>query len=227
MHIQPGLVQGAKMALAYATAAAAAAYAVKLAREDLKEHSPVSFVLRAALAAVGTFACFEVLPRFPVGVAEVHLILGTTLFLLFGVAPAAVGLACGLALQGFFFEPADLPMYAVNVTTLLVPLFAIHLLAERIIPAGTAYVDLRYRDVLKLSLTYQGGIVAWVAFWVIYGEGLGAHNASAILSFAAAYMLVVVVEPLVDLAVLTLAKSTRALSGSPLVTRRLHGALAH
>jgi hypothetical protein len=61
-----------------------------------------------------------------------------------------------------------------NVTTLIVPLWAVAMLAKRIIPAGTAYVDLRYRDVLALSAMYQGGVVAWVAFWAFYGQGFGA-----------------------------------------------------
>ncbi len=41
----------------------------------------------------------------PVGVSEVHLILGTTLFLMLGAAPAAIGLAAGLLVQGLFFAP--------------------------------------------------------------------------------------------------------------------------
>lgn len=224
MHIEPGIVHGAKMVLAYGTAAAAAGYTLKLAADDLRTHDAVSFGLRAVLATVGTFVCFEVLPHFPVGVSEVHLILGTTLFLILGAAPAAVGLAAGLLIQGLFFAPSDLPMYFVNVTTLLFPLFAVHALARRVIPATRAYVDLRYADVLKLSLVYQGGIVAWVAFWAIYGQGAGAENLAAILSFGAAYVLVVLIEPLADLAVLWLAKMARGLERTPFVVRRLYAA---
>jgi ABC-type Co2+ transport system permease subunit len=40
-----------------------------------------------------------------VGVSEVHLILGTTLLLIFGAAPAAIGLAAGLLVQSLFFAP--------------------------------------------------------------------------------------------------------------------------
>ena len=62
-------------------------------------------------------------------------------------------------------------------------------------------------QVLTLSFAYQGGIVAWVAFWALYGQGFSARRTSpAIGSFGAAYMLVVLVEPLVDLAVLAVAK---------------------
>jgi ABC-type Co2+ transport system permease subunit len=220
MHIEPGVVDGAKMILSWGTAAAAAGVSLKLIAEDLKGHSPPSFAARAVLAAIGTFICFEVLPTKPMGVSEVHLILGTTLMLILGAGPAAVGLAAGLLVQGLFFAPADLPMYTVNVTTLLFPLFAIHWAARRIVPAGTAYVDLGYADVLKLSAIFQGGIIAWVAFWVLYGQGTAALADLAV--FAAAYALVIVVEPLVDLAALAAAKAGRRFKDSGLFVNRLH-----
>ena len=53
---------------------------------------------------------------------------------------------------------------------------AVHALARRIVPTSTAYVDLGYAQVLKMSAVYQGGVVAWVAFWAIYGQGVGADN---------------------------------------------------
>ena len=72
---------------------------------------------------------------------------------------------------------------------------------------------------LALSTAYQGGVVAWVAFWAIYGQGFA--GISGIATFGAAYMLVVLIEPLVDLAVLAGAKSLRGLRDSGLVTSRL------
>jgi hypothetical protein len=72
--------------------------------------------------------------------------------------------------------PADLPQYGMNVTSLLVPLLAVHALAAKIIPANTAYTDVSYAQALKLSTAYQGGVVAWVAFWAFYGAGFGAEN---------------------------------------------------
>jgi len=163
-----------------------------------------------------------VLPHHPVGVSEVHLILGSTLFLLFGAVPAAIGLALGLLAQGIFFAPFDMPNYTVNVTTLLVPLFAMSMIAKKIIPSNVAYKDLAYSQVLKLSLTYQGGIVAWVVFWALYGQGFGAENLVAISTFGAAYMLVVLIEPIVDLAVLAGAKAINQLSNSRSVNSRLY-----
>jgi hypothetical protein len=152
----------------------------------------------------------------------VHFILGSTLFLILGAAPAGIGLALGLLIQGLFFAPFDLPQYGMNVTTLLVPLFAVRALAARVIAPGTPYVDLRYRQALALSTAYQGGVVAWVAFWAVLGQGTDAFTSVA--TFGAAYMLVVVIEPLVDLAVLAGAKSLRGLRGSGLVTSRLYAA---
>ncbi len=224
MHIEPGVVDAAKMTLAYGTAAGATAYAAKETFSDLRSSGLVSYAGRSAIAALGVFLFFEVLPHFPVGVSEVHFILGSTLFLILGAAPAAFGLALGLLIQGAFFAPTDLPMYFVNLTTLLVPLFALHALARRIIPAGTAYVDLKYSQALALSVAYQGGVVAWVAFWVFYGQGFGAETMSSVLTFGSAYMLVVLIEPLADLAILATAKALRGLEGTGMVTPRLYKA---
>ena len=224
MHIEPGLVDGAKIALSYATAAAAAAVALNAIVKSVSEKGPVSLALRSLIAAAGVFVFFEVLPHFRIGVSEVHFILGSTLFLILGAAPSAIGLALGLLVQGLFFSPTDLPQYGMNLTTLLVPLFALQALAKRVIAPGTAYVDLKYRQALALSTIYQGGVVAWVAFWAIYGAGFGAENLASVASFGAAYMAVVLIEPLADLAVLALAKTLHVLHGSPWVTPRLYQA---
>lgn len=221
MHIEPGLITGAKMALGAITASGALLYAGKTAMDALRHQGLTSLVARSAMATAAVFTFFEVLPHFPVGVSEVHFILGSTLFLIFGVAPTAIGLALGLLIQGLFFAPFDLPQYGMNLTTLLVPLFVIQLLAKRIIQPQTAYVDLSYGQALKLSTAYQAGVVAWVAFWVLYADGFAASNLAAIGRFGAAYMMVILIEPLVDLAILAAAKSTRKLLHSDLIEPRL------
>lgn len=222
MHIEPGLVAEGKIWLSYVTAAGAGAFTLKLAAEAVAERGLVSLAIRSLATTALVFCFFEVLPHHPVGVSEVHLILGSTLFLIFGVAPAAIGLAAGLALQGIFFAPFDLPQYGMNVTTLLVPLFALASLSTRLVAPNTPYVELKYRQALALSTTYQAGIVVWVAFWAFYGNGFTVENASSIVSFGAAYMLVIIVEPLVDLAVLAAAKALSGLRGTPLFERRLY-----
>jgi hypothetical protein len=224
MHIEPGLVDATKIGLSYATAAGAGGMALYHVGQTLRDNGVISLALRSVIATVGVFIFFEVMPHFAVGVSEVHFILGSTLFLILGAGPASIGLALGLLIQGMFFAPFDLPQYGMNLTTLLVPLFALHALAQRVIAPGTAYVDLEYKQVLALSTVYQGGVVAWVAFWAIYGAGFGAANLAAIGTFGVAYMAVVLIEPLVDLGVLAVAKSLRGGQGSALVTPRLYAA---
>lgn len=224
MHIEPGLVTGAKIFFSYATAAAAGTTALWYARATLRGGGAAALALRSLMAGALTFGFFEILPHVPVGVSEVHLILGSTLFLLFGAGPAAIGLALGLLVQGLFFAPADLPQYGMNVTTLLVPLFALSALARRLIAPGTAYVDLGYRQVLALSACYQGGVVLWVAFWAFYG--LGGAALAPVARFGLAYMAVLLLEPLADLAVLAAARALRRATPAALVTPRLHAAAA-
>jgi ABC-type Co2+ transport system permease subunit len=222
MHIEPGVVDGAKIVLSYATGAGAMALAGELASSSIRQNGMPVFALRSITATSLVFAFFEVLPHHPVGVSEVHLILGSTLLLLFGAGPAAFGLTMGLLVQGLFFAPADLPQFGMNVTTLLVPLYSIGILGKRIIAPQTPYVNLKYRQALALSTTFQGGIVAWVAFWALYGHGFGAENLSSVLRFGAAYMSVIIIEPLADIGLLALAKTLHHYSAGPLFEVRLH-----
>jgi cobalt transporter subunit CbtA len=148
-----------------------------------------------------------------------------------GVAPPEVSAACAAKVaresfkeqgrvQGLFFAPFDLPQSGMNVTTRLLPLFALQVVAKRVIAPGTAYVDLKYSRALALSTAYRGGVAAWVAFWAFLGQGADAFRSVALSG--AAYMTVVLLEPVVDLAVLAGAKALRGLQGSGLVIRRLY-----
>ncbi len=222
MHIEPGVVSGAKMGLSLATAGASFGVLLKSSWTAIKSQGLVSLVLRSLIATVLVFSFFEVLPHHPIGVSEVHFILGSTLFLIFGPAAAGIGLALGLLLQGIFFAPFDLPMYFVNITTLLMPLALVSVIAKKIIPAKTAYKDVTYKQALALSTAYQGGIVAWVAFWALYGQGFGAENLASVGSFGAAYMIVILFEPLIDLGVLAGAKALDHMKDSPFFYERLH-----
>ncbi|GAA6210991.1 energy-coupling factor ABC transporter permease [Hyphomicrobiales bacterium 4NK60-0047b] len=224
MHIEPGIVEGAKITLSYATAVGSLGLVGKVAIDTIKKDGAFSLLIRSIITSLIVFCYFEVLPHHPIGVSEVHLIMGSTLFLLFGLAPTAIGLAAGLLLQGALFAPADLPQYGINLTTLLVPLFAMSALAKQIIPENTAYKDIQYRHALALSTAYQGGIIAWVAFWAFYGQGFGAENVAQVASFGAAYLTVIIIEPLVDLAVLAIAKTAHQFQNSPLVEKRLYSA---
>ncbi|TDK31841.1 cobalt transporter [Rhizobium deserti] len=223
MHIEPGIVDGSKIVLSYATAGFSGLLALKSASGDINRRGALSFMARSAITTALVFCFFEVLPHYPVGVSEVHLILGSSLFLLFGMAPAAIGLALGLLAQGLFFTQYDLPQYGMNVTTLLVPLFALRMVASQTIAPGMRYVDLKYRQALALSVTYQAGIVTWVAFWALYGHGIGIDNLASIGTFGLSYMLVIVIEPLADIVVLAIAKSNATIARSSIFDPRLLG----
>lgn len=207
MHISPGIVTGAKLILSYGAAALSFGLAAKMLVQSIRKDQALPVLYRSAAATALVFSFFQILPHHPIGVSEVHLILGSTLFLIFGAGPAAIGLTLGLLIQGLFFAQFDLPQFGMNITTLLVPLYLMGQLAGRIIRPDTAYKDVSYRQAFALSTAYQGGIVLWVGFWSLYGGGLGAENLAKVASFSGAYMLVVLVEPLIDLAVLGIAKS--------------------
>ncbi len=207
MHIEAGVVQGAKMLLSYGTAAGVIGMGAKLALEHIKENGALSLLIKTIISTILVFVFFEVFPHYPIGISEVHLILGTTLLLVFGVAPAMIGLALGLLIQGITVAQFDLPQYGINVTTLLASMLILNYATQKIVPAGTAYKDITYSQMLKMSVIWEGAIVSWVAFWAFYGQGFGAENLQEIATFSGAYMLVVIIEPFIDLAVLALVKA--------------------
>jgi len=207
MHIEAGVVIGSKMLLSYATGVAVVGMGAKLAWEHIKESGALSLLLRTIVAIGLVFTFFEVFPHYPIGVSEVHLILGTTLLMIFGVAPAMFGLALGLLLQGVTVAQFDLPQYGINVTTLLASMIILNMATKKIVPEGTAYKDISYTQMLKMSLVWEGAIVSWVAFWAFYGQGFTAENIQNVVSFGGAYMLVVLLEPLIDLAILSAVKA--------------------
>jgi len=223
MHIEPGVVGIAKIGLSYATATGTMAIFTKLALDNIRENSIFSFTMKTLISMILTFTFFEIFPHLPVGVSEVHLILGSTLFLIFGLAPAGAGLALGLLFQSLFFAPTDLAQYGINVTTLLAPLLALSYVAKTVITKNTSYTELKYSQVLKLSLAYQAGIVTWVAFWAFYGQGFTAENLVAVTSFGISYMSVIVIEPLISLATLTFAKNYKqSILNSRLIERKVY-----
>ena len=207
MHIEAGVVQGTKMILSYGTAIGVLGVGTKLAFDHIKESGALSLILRAIISTLLVFIFFEIFPHYPIGISEVHLILGTTLLLLFGVAPAMVGLALGLLIQGITVAQFDLPQYGINLTTLLASMVILNYATQKIVQKGTAYKDISYTQMLKMSAIWEGAIVSWVAFWAFYGQGFGTENLENITTFSGAYMLVILIEPFIDLAVLALVKA--------------------
>lgn len=128
MHIEPGIVAEGKIWLSYVTAASAGIYAMNLARRGVE--SGAAFVMvRSLVATLAVFVSLKSCPIIPSACPKGAHHPGIGHRLILGVAPAAIGLAIGLLLQGLFFAPFDLPQYGMNVTTLLVPLFALTALA--------------------------------------------------------------------------------------------------
>lgn len=206
MHIEPGIVDGAKTSLSYLTAAGSLGIAGIMALDIIRSEGVGALAIRTSATSILVFSFFEVLPHHAAGVSEVHLILGSTLFLIFGGGATAPGARDRPADQGIFFAQFDLPQSGMNITTLIVLLYAISFLAKRLIPENTAYKDVGYRQAFALPTAYRGGIVLLVAFWSIYGGGFSGATLSATVTFGAAYMLVVLLKPLIDLAVLALTK---------------------
>ncbi len=64
MHIEEGVVTGAKLILGYATAATAGLYALRLAARPCARRAG-SLAARGALATAATFVFFQVLPPRP------------------------------------------------------------------------------------------------------------------------------------------------------------------
>ena len=67
MHIEPGVVDGAKIVLSYATAAGAVSLAAKMAWDTVKNDGVVSFALRSLLSTIAVFVFFEVFFKYPIG----------------------------------------------------------------------------------------------------------------------------------------------------------------
>ena len=222
MHIEPGVVNGAKIGLSYLTGAAAIAIGLKLLIQRMFNNTSVLLTaVRCLVTTVFVFSFFEVLPQYPLGVSEVHFIFGATLFLFFGAGATAFGLVAGLSLQGLLLAPSDLPQLYINISTLLFPLFAVSYISKKIIPANIAYTDLKYRHVISLTGIYQGGIILWVAFWCFYGQGFNQETFYNVGIFSLAYSTVIGIECLLDVGLLATLKSYNKRSLPSVFNQRL------
>ena len=222
MHIEPGVVNGAKIGLSYLTGAAAIAIGLKLLIQRMFNNTSVLLTaVRCLVTTVFVFSFFEVLPQYPLGVSEVHFIFGATLFLFFGAGATAFGLVAGLSLQGLLLAPSDLPQLYINISTLLFPLFAVSYISKKIIPANIAYTELKYSQVISLTGIYQGGIILWVAFWCFYGQGFNQETFYNVGIFSLAYSTVIGIECLLDVGLLATLKRYKKRSLPSVFNQRL------
>lgn len=195
MHIEPGMLSSAKIAIAQVAAAGL-----------LLAHAPAllkrpTLVLRTLLAAL-FFSLFMQAFHLPVGPSELHFVGAMPIYLTLGFLPTLFGFALGLLAQGLLFEPQDLVHLSVNTLSLAVPLIVIHrTLGQRI---GQV---LSLRRVLTLDASYYGGLVLMVGFWLAVGEA--ATPLADWLRFVGAYAGLVALEPVVTLALLRLVHLAR------------------
>jgi cobalt/nickel transport system permease protein len=202
MHIEPGILSGAKIAAAnLAAASLLASQAPQLVRKP-------QLILRTLLAAL-FFSVFMQSFQLPAGASELHFIGVMPIYLALGFVPALLGFGLGLLLQGLIFEPADLLHLGVNILSLAVPLVALHATVGRRLAAGAAT---RVDAVLRLDAAYYAGVVVMVGFWLAVGEF--ATPLAEWAAFAAAYLPVVLLEPLLTVA---LVKLLQAQAHRPLV----------
>jgi ABC-type Co2+ transport system permease subunit len=187
MHIEPGVLAAVKIGAANAAALAlVAAAACALLRRP-------ALALRTLLAAAFFTLCMQSF-HMKVGPSELHFIGAMPMYLAFGAVPTLLGFALGLLLQGLWFEPADLVHLSVNTLSLALPLLAVHA------TLGRRIAGVNLRRVMQLDAAYYAGVTAMVGFWLSIGEV--ATPLADWLRFAASYLAVVALEPVITVAVL-------------------------
>jgi ABC-type Co2+ transport system permease subunit len=191
MHIEPGVLAAGKIVAANALAIGVIGVAALAGLR--RPHQ----VLRTLLAAAFFTLCMQAF-HLKVGPSELHFLGAMPMYLLLGLVPTLLGFALGLLAQGWLFEPADLLHLSVNTLSLAVPLLAVHASFGR----RLARVDLR--TVLRLDASYYAGVTAMVGLWLAGGEV--ATPWLDWLKFAASYLGVVALEPLLTIAVLGAAR---------------------
>ncbi|MBF0283809.1 MAG: energy-coupling factor ABC transporter permease [Magnetococcales bacterium] len=199
MHIEPGFIAPVKLVLANLGAVAI-----------LGRHLPgllVSPILasRTLLAAL-FFSLFMQSFHLNVGPSELHFVGAMALYLTLGFTPTLFGFALGLLLQGLIFEPGDLPHLAVNSLSLVVPLIAVHHTLGKGLLEGRRSLD--WREIVRLDALYYAGVTTMVGFWLMIGEGETPF--ASWVAFAASYLGVVVLEPVVTMTAVRLLKQRQA-----------------
>lgn len=197
MHIEPGVLNPAKVL--YANVAAAStltAYIPSIFRKP-------SLIVKTALAAV-FFSLFMEVFHMPVGPSELHFVGASAVYFLFGFLPALFGFAIGLVLQGTLFEPQDLVHLGVNSLSLMVPLIIVHgLRGRRYFEQSDEKPRLTWAEIVKFDAAYYAGVVGMVAFWLALGNEATPLASWAL--FAASYIPLVLCEPVFTYAILKLA----------------------
>ncbi len=195
MHIDPGLINSAKMVAANVAVIGVLGYYAKSLLLN-----PV-LVLRT-LAAALFFTLFMQSISTSVGPSELHFIGAMPIYLLLGFTPALFGFALGLLIQGLLFDPADLINLAPNALTLILSLVAVHYtVGRKLLASGAA---LNRRNILKLDAVFYAGVTTMVGFWLVVSGSATPFSSWAM--FAGSYLLIVMIEPLLTFATVRLLK---------------------
>lgn len=211
MHIEPGFVQPAKVAMANAGAVAVLGWAAK---EQIKDWANAPWTLAKTAVAAVAFTVFMQSVSAPVGPSELHFVGAMVMYLTLGFVPTLWGFALGLAVQGLFFSPWDLVHLGVNALSLMVPLIGLHYVQGRKLFDTALGERLSFAKIVKLDAIYYSGVTAMVGFWLMVG---GEQTAFASwLAFAASYLVVVAAEPLLTYGVVGLLRKAQ---GATLVQR--------
>lgn len=186
MHIEPGILNAAKVLYANVTAIATlAAFSPKLIKR------PDNLI--KTLLAAAFFSVFMEVFHLPIGASELHFVGASAVYFMFGFIPTLFGFAIGLLLQGLLFEPQDLVHLGVNSLSLILPLIAAHgLLGRRFFTEDGR--SIRWAEVVKFDAVYYTGVVAMVGFWLSLGEEPTPLSNWAL--FAVSYLPLVLCEPL-------------------------------
>lgn len=211
MHIEPGFVQPAKVAMANAGALTALGWAAKEHLGGLVK-APWTLV-KTAVAAVA-FTVFMQSFSAPVGPSELHFTGAMAMYLTLGFLPVLMGFAVGLLVQALFFSPWDLVHLGVNALSLMLPLIAVHYTLGRKLFDQNAKRRVNFVEILKLDAVFYAGVTTMVGFWLMVGGQEVAF--SAWLAFSASYLVIVMAEPVLTYAVVGLLKKVQ---GKPLVQR--------
>ena len=202
MHIEPGFVSQAKILAANAGAMTTLGY---YAWAAIGKPVELLFTMAKAVIAAIAFTIFMESFSMPVGPSELHFVGAMVMYLTLGFIPTVFGFAIGLALQGFLFNPADLMHLGVNSLSLIVPLITVHYVqgSKLFDKALSKRVD--WKTIVKLDAMYYAGVTSMVGFWIMIGDV--ATPLSTWAAFAATYLGVVVLEPIVTLGALKVLKS--------------------
>jgi len=211
MHIEPGLVAPAKVAIANVGAIAIFAWGFK---EQVKEFLKQPWILMKSLLAAAFFSLFMQSYSIPIGPSELHFVGAMAMYLTLGFTPTLLGFGAGLLFQGIAFDPGDLVHLGVNSLTLMLPLITTHYVSGRQYFQEALSKRLSWFNIVKLDAIYYVGVSGMVGFWLLVGDVATPFASWA--TFMASYMALVVLEPVVTFAAV---KGLKAFEDTKIVAR--------